>query len=394
MRVLMISWEYAPHLQGGMGRHVTELLPALARHPDMVVHLVTPRYNGGETLQAFGDLIVHRVDAPQPGRDNIYSGARHTNHLMGQFIESLWQQVGGFDLIHAHDWLVGFVASAVHRTYGAPLVVTFHATERGRNRGWLPNALSQQIHDAESALAQTATRLITVSSFMRKEVRSYFGVDSAKVRVIPNGVNTALFDEQRLLDHSLERQSYALPEERIVFHIGRLVYEKGAPVLVEAIPFVLRAFPQTRFVIAGHGPLLESLQQRAAALQVGHQVRFPGFVTDEDAARLYCMADVAVFPSLYEPFGVVALEAMAARTPLVVTNVGGLGEVVEHDKTGITVFPDDPGSLAWGICKTLREPDASRARAESAYRLAQEVYSWNVIARTTAGVYREAAPGA
>lgn len=394
MHLLMISWEYPPHMEGGLGRHVSELLPALCQYPGMIIHLVTPRHSGGEAYEVFGNLFIHRVDAPLPVSDNIYGGAWHINNILGQYIESLWEKVGGFDLIHAHDWLVSFVATAVHRTYQVPLIVTFHATERGRNRGWLPNALSRQIHDTEVALSQVATRLITVSNYMRNEVQSYFDVNLEKVRVIPNGVNTTIFDEQRAQAHLLERQLYALPEEAIVFHIGRLVHEKGGPVLVEAIPFILNAFPQTRFVIAGRGPLLERLQQRVAALGVSHKVLFPGFVTDKEAVRMFCVADVAVFPSLYEPFGVVALEAMAAHTPLVVTSVGGLAEVVEHNKTAITVFPDDAGSLAWGISNVLREPEAARLRADRAYRMVQEIYSWNVIARSTVAVYHEVAPGA
>lgn len=389
MRLLMISWEYLPNLHGGLGRHVSDLLPALCQHPDLIVHLVTPRHKGGDLYQASGNLVVHRVEAPLPDSEDIFVGARHVNQILEQYIETLWQQVGGFDLIHAHDWLVGFVASAAQRAHGTPLVVTFHATERGRNRGWLPNALSQQIHSAESELAQTATRIITVSDYMRNEVQSFFNVNADKIRVIPNGVNTTAFDEQRTRDNHLERQLYAQPDEQIVFHIGRLVHEKGAPVLIEAIPFVLNAFPQARFVIAGRGPLLEQLKQRAAALQIGHKVLFPGFVTDEEAVRMFCIADVAVFPSLYEPFGLVALEAMAARTPLVVTSVGGLAEVTVHDKTAITVFPNDAGSLAWGISKVLREPETAQQRADNAYRIVQEVYSWTVIAESTMAAYRE-----
>lgn len=392
MRLLMISWEYLPNLQGGLGRHVSDLLPALCKHDGLVVHLVTPRHSGGDPRQELGNLIVHRVEAPQPDPNDIFGGAQRANKLMEQYIETLWQEVGGFDLIHAHDWLVSFVALAMHRAHQTPLVVTFHATERGRNRGWLPNALSQQIHDAEIELARSATLIITASDYMRHEVQSFFGVNADKIRVIPNGVNTAAFDEQRARDNTAERQLYAQPDEQIIFHIGRLVHEKGASVLMEAIPFVLNAFPKARFVIAGRGPLLEPLKQRAAALHIGHKVLFPGFVTDEEAVRMFCIADVAVFPSLYEPFGLVALEAMAARTPLVVTSVGGLGEVVAHTKTAITVFPDDPGSLAWGISEVLREPETARLRVDYAYRMVQEIYSWDVIAESTRAVYREVAP--
>ncbi len=388
MRLLMISWEYPPHMQGGLGRHVLELLPALRQNPGVTIHLVTPRFGEGEAYESFGNLVIHRVDAPAPARDNLHGGAWHANNVLGFYIESLWRSVGGFDLVHAHDWLVSFAAVAVSRAYGVPLIVTIHATERGRNRGWLTTPLSQQIHDAETNLTQAANLIITASEFMRNEVQSFFGINGQKIRVIPNGVNTTPFDAARLLDHRLERQLYALPEEKIVFHIGRLVHEKGSLFLVEAVPAILRSFPNTKFVIAGRGPLMERLQQRAAELHITHKVLFPGFVSDEEAVRMFCIADAAVFPSLYEPFGLVALEAMAAKTPVIVTSVGGLAEVVQHDKTGVTVFPENVDSLVWGISRVLRNPEQARHLADNAYRLIKESYSWTAIASRTLAAYQ------
>jgi len=184
------------------------------------------------------------------------------------------------------------------------------------------------------------------------------------------------------------RQRWARPDERIVFNVGRMVQEKGAHLIVEAAPRVLARFPQTKFILAGTGSMSEHIKRRSHELGIADKVNVAGFISDADRNRLLKVADAAVFPSLYEPFGIVALEAMAAKCPVVVSDVGGLGEVVTHDVTGVTVYPDNVESLAWGILHTLRDPAAAKARAERAYRMAKEEFSWGRIAERTIEVYQ------
>jgi glycosyltransferase involved in cell wall biosynthesis len=180
---------------------------------------------------------------------------------------------------------------------------------------------------------------------------------------------------------------YALPDEQILFSVGRVVVEKGLHLLIRAMPLILARQPAAKAVIAGKGPELEALRSLAWRLDVGEKVLLTGFITDEDRDRLFKIADCAVFPSLYEPFGIVALEAMAARCPVVVSEVGGLQDVVDHGQTGLTVYPDDPASLAWGIVQTLQDPDQAQARVARAYQIVRQRYNWQAIARMTAGVY-------
>jgi len=156
---------------------------------------------------------------------------------------------------------------------------------------------------------------------------------------------------------------------------------------VRAIPLVLASVPEAKLVVAGKGPELDYIRQLAWDLDLSHKVLLPGFVSIEDRDRLYKVADCAVFPSLYEPFGIVALEAMAARTPVVVSEVGGLREVVRHGETGITIYPNDIESCAWGIVHTLQHPEWARMRVENAYREVLTVYNWDTIAASTIGVY-------
>jgi glycosyltransferase involved in cell wall biosynthesis len=287
-----------------------------------------------------------------------------------------------------HDWLVAFVGAALKRSYEIPLLSTMHATERGRGRGFLGSDQSRAIHHVEWWLAFESWRVISCSEYMRHEVSEYFQCPLDKIDVIPNGVETERFDVLEGMDLSRFRNMYALPSEQIVFSVGRVVYEKGLHVLVRSMPSVLSRLPTVKVVVAGKGPELESLRSLAWSLGVGEKVLFTGFISDDDRDRLFKIADCSVFPSLYEPFGIVALEAMAAKSPVVVSEVGGLRDVVDHAETGITVYPDDPGSLAWGILHTLQFPEWSALRVKKAYRTVCEQYNWQRIARMTASVYQ------
>jgi glycogen(starch) synthase len=206
--------------------------------------------------------------------------------------------------------------------------------------------------------------------------------------VIPNGVDPRRFDALKGMDLKTFRAGFAGPNEPIVYYVGRMVPEKGLSVLIDAAPLVLREWPGVKFVLAGGGGYANELRAKANALGVGGNIIFPGRIPDEVRDGLFKVADVAVFPSLYEPFGIVALEAMAAGTPVVVSDVGGLSEVVDLHETGIKVYPDDPESLAWGILHTLKNPQWSKARAENANRVVRTLYNWDRVAGMTADVYK------
>ncbi|GIV98434.1 MAG: hypothetical protein KatS3mg057_3091 [Herpetosiphonaceae bacterium] len=221
------------------------------------------------------------------------------------------------------------------------------ATEWGRSRGLIRDHHQRAVDGIERWLAEESWRIITVSQFMSQQLREVFHIPEHKIDVIHNAVQPPaiqLSSEER----ATMRRLYATDGERIVFTVGRMVYEKGFQILIEAIPRVLAAAPNTRFIIAGTGDLRPLLEQRAHELDVAGHIRFTGFISDAERDRIYQIADVAVFPSLYEPFGIVALEAMAARCPVVVSQTGGLQEVVSLHETGITVYPDNPDSACLG----------------------------------------------
>ena len=386
MRILMFSWEYPPYIVGGLGKHTAELIPPLGKLPGVDLHLVTPRWGGGDALEQVEQAVVHRVEPPKVEGD-IYTVAWHTNLYLEEYANRLWQESGPFDLIHVHDWLVAWVGAAFKRNYKVPLLSTIHATERGRGRGYLGSNQARAIHQIEWWLTYESWRVIACSEYMAGEITDYFQSPRDKIDVIPNGVDTTQFDLLEGQDLSRFRNMYALPSEEIVFYVGRVVYEKGLHVLLQALPLILTQQSSAKVIVAGKGPELDSLRSLAWNTGVGEKVLFTGFISDDDRDRLFKVADCAVFPSLYEPFGIVALEAMAAKCPVVVSEVGGLREVVQHATTGITVYPDDPGSLAWGILHTLQHPKWSAMRVADAYRVVRDEFNWDRIARLTTDVY-------
>jgi glycosyltransferase involved in cell wall biosynthesis len=354
--------------------------------------VLTPLLRGGAAREATPEGVqVHRIEPPHMEDYGFVTFALETSNVLEQAAHALCAETGAFDLIHAHDWLAASAAVALKHAWRRPLVATIHATERGRGQGFLSaNGYSDQINQLEWRLTYEAWRVIACSRFMAHQVHDYFSTPLDKIDVVPNGIyvrpDPFASDQERLAF----RRRFADDDQPLVYYVGRIVYEKGLHVLLDAWPQVLAALPRARLLIAGAGGYLASLEQRAADLDITAQVTFAGFISDDERDRLYHAADVAVFPSLYEPFGIVALEAMAAGCPVVVAATGGLAEVVTAHETGLTVQPSDPAALAWGIRHTLQHPDWSRARAENAYRAARDSFNWHTIAGATAAVYRRA----
>ena len=390
MKVLLFSWEYPPHIDGGLGQHVKELTPALLEaDPNLVLHIITPTFAGETTREAAGRLVVHRVQVSAPSEERYFEDVKWANVSLGQAALEVVEAEGGFDLMHVHDWPVSFASFVVQDAYALPLLSTIHATERGRYRGELHGDLSRAIDWAERQLVERSQAVITCSDAMKNEVTLYFGVPGDRVVVIPNGVDASRFDALRAMDLTEFRAQYARPDEKIIFHVARLVYEKGADLLVEAAPRVLNRVPEAKFVIAGRGPLLDTLRRRVHEMSLGDKILLSGFVSDDDRDRLYVAADVCVFPSRYEPFGIVALESMAAGTPVVVSDVGGLGSVVESGRTGFTAYPENIDSLADAIVRVLHDTVTSARLAEQALEVVQERMTWPVIAHQTVASYQD-----
>ena len=391
MRALTISWEFPPYVVGGMGKHVAGLVPALGGQPvrdgRLHVDVVTTRYGGGAPREALSRFVdVHRVDvAPIDPNDHYNSIVENNGSLVQKALEL--GATKPYDIIHIHDWLVTKAGVALKSAWKTPLLTTIHATERGRHQGHVPSETSHQIDRMEWLSAYEAWDVIVCSTFMRAEVRNYFELPLQKVVVIPNGIDMKAVarcpDERR----AQLRQQYAPYGERLLLFVGRIVHEKGLHILIRALPRILAEHPNTRLLVAGKNS--EKMWTLAYELNVEWAVQFLGFVSDEDRDCLYQIADAAIFPSIYEPFGIVALEAMASGCNVIVSNVGGFAEVVQHLQTGLTVYPNDPLSIAWAVNRLFSDPTGAATWRKNALRYVEEKYSWRTIAAQTAALYEK-----
>lgn len=396
MRVLMLSWEYPPKIVGGIARHVEEIAWAMAAAGDEV-HVVTCEFPGAEPEEIYKGVHIHRVTPHFPA-DNFVHWVHQLNAAMHDRADALLQEwtAGRTALrrrtdrngivIHSHDWLAAFSGIALKNAYRIPLVSTIHATEHGRNSG-IHNELQSYISSVERSLTHESWRVIVCSEFMKREVESVLAVPWDKMDTVPNGVHASKFDFPFPAEEAAAfRTRYASPDEKIIMFVGRMVREKGAQVLVESLPLIRAQYGASKLVIVGGG-YRDHLVQAAARCGVSDSVYFTGFAPDDDLLRLYRVADVACYPSLYEPFGIVALEAMAAGVPVVVSDAGGLKEIVEHDVTGTITWAGSHESLSWGISRLLRDPDNARRMADVARGVALDRFDWAKIAASTRDVY-------
>lgn len=389
MRVLLISWEYPPNVVGGMGKHVAELAPFLAGLKTdagpIHVDVLTTRFKGGaEEEQVNEYLSVHRVDVPPIDPVDHYNSVVEGNQSLIEYAELLGKRYT-YDLIHVHDWLVAKSGIALKHLWKTPLVTTIHATERGRHQGYIPSETSWQIDRLEWQSCFEAWNVIACSAFMRQELQNYFGLPESKTVIIPNGVNIAQMAGCPQDLRSTLRKRYAPNDERLLLYVGRIVHEKGLHVLIRAMPRILADYPNTRLLVAGKNG--ERYWPLAYELSVERSVDFLGYVSDDERDCLYSIVDASIFPSLYEPFGIVALEAMAAGSNVIASSVGGLAEVVNHQRNGLTVYPNDPMSIVWAVNQLFSNPDAAEERRRCAIAEVEELYGWRYIARQTASLY-------
>lgn len=385
MRVLMLSWEYPPRIVGGISRVVHDLAQKIGGQGNEV-HVITCQEQGTEDIEKDKNVYVHRVKIYDLSVYNFVDWVLHLNFAFLEYASKLINDTGKFDIIHAHDWMVAFASKTLKNSFSIPLVCTIHATEHGRNWG-IHNDMQRYISGVEWWLTFESWRVIVNSEYMKHETSMVFQLPDDKIRVIPNGIDVDKFNG---IERDYEyRRNFASDNERIIFFVGRLVNEKGVHILVDAIPKILHYYNDVKFVIAGKGPQLEYLKGKVWAMGIANRIYFTGYIRDEDLLKLYKCADVAVFPSLYEPFGIVALEGMLANVPVVVSDVGGLGEIVYHNIDGMKSYAGNPNSLADSILEILHSPEKAEGIKKKALEKVNNTYNWNIISDQTMAVYKE-----
>ena len=386
MKILMLTWEYPPRVVGGISRVVYDLSHRLIKDGHEVT-VVT--YRDGEVPYYEDDkgVKVHRVDNYMIQPNNFIDWILQLNFNMVERASQIIAEQGKFDVIHAHDWLVANAAKTLKHSFDIPIVATIHATEAGRNSG-IREPNQKYINDTEWMLTYEANEVIVNSNYMKSEVQRLFGLPFEKINVVPNGVNLNKFTGMDR-DYSFRRK-YAMDNEKIILFMGRLVYEKGVQNLIAAMPKVLASYHDAKLVIAGKGGMLDELKAQADYLGISNKVYFAGYMNGKDVEKMYKAADISVFPSTYEPFGIVALEGMLAERPIVVSDAGGLGEIVEHRVTGMKSYCGNQNSIADSILELLFNPELCDNIVKNAKIKVKENYNWQKIAQDTHFTYQKA----
>ncbi|MBA2505753.1 MAG: glycosyltransferase family 4 protein [Thermoleophilaceae bacterium] len=385
MRTLILSWEYPPLIEGGLARHVRKLSENMVAQ-GVEVHVLTRGHEESPSEEDVNGVTVHRVREPERPRElgEFVTWVEHMNADMLAAGVELGDRYD-FDVVHGHDWLVAGAGDHLAKRFRCPLVVTIHATEYGRHQGWVEKHPQSHIHGVERWMANRADRVVACSAYMREHVADIYGLDQDAVGVIPNGIDPSELAPVDDLDAL--RARFAEPEEQLILLVGRLVYEKGFQLALEAMPGLVERLGNVRFIVAGSGTAEEDLKCQASELGLDDVGTFLGWIGDDVLHSLYRIADLTVVPSLYEPFGLVALEAMASGCPCIVADTGGLREIVpEDDRVGLRFNGGDPEHLAVMVERLLTD---ERLRDRLVAEASEHVLSfdWSDVARQTATLY-------
>lgn len=386
MKILMLTWEYPPRIVGGISRVVHDLSHRLIKD-GYDVTVVTYKDGDVPEFEEDGGVKVYRVENYMIHPNNFTDWVMQLNFNMIAKANQIILEQGKFDVIHAHDWLVAYAAKSLKNSYEMPIVSTIHATESGRNSG-IHDDTQRYINDTEWMLTYESSEVIVNSKYMRNELQRLFGLPYEKINVIPNGVN---LDTYEGVNRDLEfRREYARDEEKIILYIGRLVYEKGVQNLIGALPKILNYYNDAKLVIGGKGGMIEELKQQVTNLGLNDKVYFTGYLNSKQVKKMYKSADVAVFPSTYEPFGIVALEAMLAGTPTVVSDIGGLDEIVRHRENGMKAYAGNSNSIADSVLELLYNKELGAKVSKNAQSDVRQNFNWNKIAQDTYFAYEKA----
>jgi glycosyltransferase involved in cell wall biosynthesis len=372
---------------GGVAAHVSELAAAVARKGHQV-HVFTRCGENQTCHESIEGVHYHRcLYRPEPDFvDDVNAMCRSIVDRVFE-VEDL---IGRFDIIHAHDWLVANAMIWIKQGRPHPCLLTIHSTEYGRCGNTFPRGRAERIRFQERAGTYWADRVIAVSHATQRELAWMYEVPAWKTEVIYNGVRPHRFDGPT--DLAADKRRYNLaPMDPMILFCGRLAWQKGPDLLVEAVPQVLRQHPAAKFVLVGDGDMRESLQRRASQLGVGHAVRFAGYRQGDELVHLFKMADAVCVPSRNEPFGIVVLEAWSAGKPVVASQHGGPGEFVTHEVTGLKIDPA-PDSVAWGVGRILSDFDRARWMGHNGRKTVEERFTWDMVADQTLTVYEELCP--
>lgn len=379
MRVLMLGWEFPPAKTGGLGTHCYELVRKLGSKSVNVILLIPKRSQNikhnipNVEIEEVGSVPIMPYNSTRESTVTFEKGygwnfLKEVEVFNKKCVEAALKKK--FDVIHCHDWITMNAGIEVKKKTGKPLVITVHSTEYDRTANIYP---LNSIVDIEKRGVQEADLIITVSKQMKQQLVERYGADERKIRVIYNGINASKY--------------FGLtPKQRknIVLFLGRLTNQKGPWFFLHAAKKVLEKKNDVTFVIAGQGDKMAELIKQSIDMGIGDHVLFTGYLTEEEVNYAYAMADVYVMPSVAEPYGITALEAVASGTPVIVSKNAGVAEEIKHC---FKVDFWDTHEMADKILGILKYPVLGECMRRNGYSEIKK-FGWERTADQTIDVYR------
>jgi starch synthase len=380
MKVCLFSWEFPPNVYGGAGVHVTQLSRALADRVDLEVRTVAV---GPSPKPAAVPVRRYPAALPEGAGTEALSGVAKALGVLTFNLRMVADPLSA-DIVHTHTWYTNLAGALAKKTYGCKLVATVHSLEplRPWKREQLGSGYELSSWMERDGL-ESCDAVVAVSEGMKKDIRSTYDIPASRITVIHNGVDPQVF---RKRDGSAVLRKFGLRKPFVLF-VGRLVRQKGVFDLLQAMRHVPKG---TTLALATGAPDTPEIVAELKAAVKGRPaiVWIPEMLGPEDLVGLYSEADVFVCPSIYEPFGIINLEAMGCETPVVATRVGGITEVVADGKTGLLVEPSEPRALGEAMTALLEDPERRRRMGAAGRARVLREFTWDHIADRLVTLYR------
>lgn len=370
MKVLMIGWEMPPKFNGGTGRHCYELSKTLSKKCS--ISYIIPSFNLPENPPKEFNIIPINID--KNGFDDNYLGEielvkKYNNKIIKYFKNKKFD----YDIIHGHDWIVVSSLERLKKEYNKPVIMTYHSLEKDRTGKIISES---EIFHLEKKGGLIADKIISVSDILKQDLKNIYGIDEEIIKVIPNGIDFSRIDPYVNQDKE---------NNKIIF-IGRMTEQKGAEYLLLAAKQVINKHPETDFVFIGQGYLLPSLKKFSDLLGISSHINFMGFLKDEELVNHLSKSTVLVVPSIYEPFGIVPLEGMRAKTPVILSKKAGISGLVSDEC--LLINPDNSIELSNSIIKLMENKDLRNEMIRKGFDKTEN-FTWSSIAQKTINLYEK-----